>query len=181
MKTKLFVLVAALALFGFTTAETRAVSITADFSVSPNVAAPNEQVELKLVIGLSDRYLSSECATCYILGPGNMGSATITDGQGNSSLFNIGDAVGDVGRAIFDTNYTGPGNYLATYTASGSIIGALGGLPGYTGPGISLYFPYSFIGSASVLVTPLPAALPLFATGLGVLGLLGWRRKWKTI
>jgi hypothetical protein len=28
-------------------------------------------------------------------------------------------------------------------------------------------------------VTPLPAALPLFATGLGVLGLLGWRRKRK--
>jgi len=25
--------------------------------------------------------------------------------------------------------------------------------------------------------TPLPAALPLFATGLGVLGLIGWRRK----
>jgi hypothetical protein len=25
--------------------------------------------------------------------------------------------------------------------------------------------------------TPLPAALPLFATGLGVMGLLGWRRK----
>src|SRR5262249_11343595 len=29
------------------------------------------------------------------------------------------------------------------------------------------------------LATPLPAALPLFATGLGVLGLLGWRRKKK--
>jgi len=27
--------------------------------------------------------------------------------------------------------------------------------------------------------TPLPATLPLFATGLGVLGLLGWRRKKK--
>jgi hypothetical protein len=27
--------------------------------------------------------------------------------------------------------------------------------------------------------TPLPAALPLFGTGLGVLGLLGWRRKRK--
>ena len=27
--------------------------------------------------------------------------------------------------------------------------------------------------------TPLPGALPLFATGLGVLGLLGWRRKRK--
>jgi hypothetical protein len=27
--------------------------------------------------------------------------------------------------------------------------------------------------------TPLPAALPLFYTGLGVMGLLGWRRKRK--
>jgi hypothetical protein len=27
--------------------------------------------------------------------------------------------------------------------------------------------------------TPLPAALPLFATGLGALGLFGWRRKRK--
>jgi hypothetical protein len=30
-----------------------------------------------------------------------------------------------------------------------------------------------------VVATPLPAALPLFATGLGVMGLLGWRRKRK--
>ena len=29
------------------------------------------------------------------------------------------------------------------------------------------------------IVTPLPGALPLFAGGLGVLGLLGWRRKRK--
>jgi hypothetical protein len=29
------------------------------------------------------------------------------------------------------------------------------------------------------VATPLPAALPLFATGIGGLGLLGWRRKWK--
>ena len=30
-----------------------------------------------------------------------------------------------------------------------------------------------------IATTPLPGALPLFATGLGVLGLLGWRRKRK--
>jgi len=37
------------------------------------------------------------------------------------------------------------------------------------------------IGSWEVSIhpTPLPAALPLFATGLGALGLLGWRRKRK--
>ena len=32
---------------------------------------------------------------------------------------------------------------------------------------------------ASTSATPLPAALSLFASGLGTLGLLGWRRKWK--
>ena len=39
----------------------------------------------------------------------------------------------------------------------------------------------SYIGldNVSVTATPLPAALPLFATGLGALGLLGWRRKRK--
>jgi hypothetical protein len=31
----------------------------------------------------------------------------------------------------------------------------------------------------SVTAVPLPATLPLFATGLGALGLLGWRRKKK--
>ena len=31
----------------------------------------------------------------------------------------------------------------------------------------------------TVTETPIPAALPLFATGLGALGLLGWRRKRK--
>jgi len=35
--------------------------------------------------------------------------------------------------------------------------------------------------AAAAAATPLPAALPLFATGLGALGLLGWRRKKKAV
>jgi hypothetical protein len=35
------------------------------------------------------------------------------------------------------------------------------------------------VGLADVSPTPLPAALPLFATGLGGLGLLGCRKKQK--
>ena len=35
------------------------------------------------------------------------------------------------------------------------------------------------VNSLSISATPLPAALPLFATGLGALGFLGWRRKRK--
>jgi len=37
----------------------------------------------------------------------------------------------------------------------------------------------NFTVNGDVFTTPLPAALPLFATGLGALGLLGWRRKRK--
>jgi hypothetical protein len=37
----------------------------------------------------------------------------------------------------------------------------------------------SFPIATMVSTTPLPAALPLFATGLGAMGLLGWRRKRK--
>ena len=37
---------------------------------------------------------------------------------------------------------------------------------------------FQIIGN-NVSATPLPAALPLFATGLGAFGLLGWRRKRK--
>jgi hypothetical protein len=36
-----------------------------------------------------------------------------------------------------------------------------------------------YISGADVSAVPLPAALPLFATSLGALGLLGWRRKRK--
>jgi hypothetical protein len=37
------------------------------------------------------------------------------------------------------------------------------------------------VSDAVINPTPVPAALPLFATGFGVLGLLGWRRKRKTV
>jgi hypothetical protein len=43
-------------------------------------------------------------------------------------------------------------------------------------------FPTSGFWTATfptVTATPLPASLPLFATGLGVIGLFGWRRKRK--
>jgi hypothetical protein len=37
----------------------------------------------------------------------------------------------------------------------------------------------SDVATFTPVITPLPAALPLFATGIGALGLLGWRRKRK--
>lgn len=39
--------------------------------------------------------------------------------------------------------------------------------------------PIAFLDSSSSGAVPVPAALPLFASGLGVIGFLGWRRKRK--
>jgi len=59
-----------------------------------------------------------------------------------------------------------PGTYIWTWGAAAA--------PTLDGPALN-----SFTLQIVAPTVPLPAALPLFATGLGVLGLLGWRRKRK--
>jgi hypothetical protein len=56
---------------------------------------------------------------------------------------------------------------------NGAICQASGPIVAYDAPVV--------VGTWEVTIseTPLPAALPLFATGLGALGLFGWRRKRK--
>jgi hypothetical protein len=67
--------------------------------------------------------------------------------------------------------YTMNGRNNIWFTAVGESFGA-SSPPSITNTTISL---------VSTPLTPLPAALPLFATGLGALGLLGWRRKRKDV
>ena len=64
--------------------------------------------------------------------------------------------------------------YLA-FPDGGNVVNSFDGILPGGGPQIG-------IGSFLVAdATPLPAALPLFVTGLGALGLLGWRRKRKAV
>jgi hypothetical protein len=89
----------------------------------------------------------------------------------------------------------GPGTYwveLIGTSCGGGGVGNCGSwegqaaspLPRYEQDGVILSPPNGNLsirvfGDPAVVVTPLPATLPLFATGLGVMGLLGWRRKSK--
>ena len=68
----------------------------------------------------------------------------------------------------------------STSTYDNTTLANLGVTPGtyeWTwGSGVDQSFTLDIVAPSAV---PLPAALPLFATGLGVIGLFGWRRKRK--
>jgi uncharacterized protein (TIGR03118 family) len=100
---------------------------------------------------------------------------------GNFSSNNISAFALNPATGVFDfagiIPIAGPGGLLALEFGNGGN----GGSPN------TLYFTDSLTIEAAaadglfgaIEPTPLPAALPLFATGLGALGLLGWRRKRK--
>ena len=72
-------------------------------------------------------------------------------------------------------NNLASGSVTVSLTLQGPGLGVLGTTPFN---GAALDFSTITIDTVGA-VTPLPAALPLFATGLGALGLFGWRRKRK--
>ncbi len=63
------------------------------------------------------------------------------------------------------------GSFNVTATGSDTLTIGFQDNPGYIA--------FDNVSVTSVSATPLPAALPLFASGLGGLGLLGWRKKKK--
>jgi hypothetical protein len=71
------------------------------------------------------------------------------------------------GGLPFLVNFADANNINLNYTGTSFTFTAVTGGPDY------------YVSALAFDPTPLPAALPLFATGLGALGLLGWRRKRK--
>jgi len=80
--------------------------------------------------------------------------------------------------------FLGPGTFNALVsTLTGETVQGGGGNIAFNGstlatPQIDLTYTFEIAGPNGS--TPIPGALPLFATGLGALGLFGWRRKQKT-
>jgi hypothetical protein len=115
--------------------------------------------------GSSTAQITAVTFTGFIMPFGNSpGPYNFTDVSGLQSL-------------LTTANYTGSGN-IGVFVSLFNFFAAPGSAPATwtgDGPGQGLTLVYDYTPAA----TPLPAALPLFATGLGALGLLGWRRKRK--
>jgi hypothetical protein len=78
-------------------------------------------------------------------------------------------------------NLAGVGIVTCSFTTTGGegLSNCAGGGPHDAGGSQGSAGVFNDPGTWTVTTTPLPAALPLFASGLGALGLLGWRRKRK--
>jgi hypothetical protein len=121
-----------------------------------------------------------------LIGPTNFGSGldrVADDGSGDLR----GDLVGICGvcTSLFVPKlYVSETALSGTSTYANRTFKSLGVTPGtykWTwGTGADQSFTLE-VGEAAVIATPLPATLPLSATGLGALGLLGWRRKRKGV
>jgi hypothetical protein len=73
---------------------------------------------------------------------------------------------------------------FTTSPSSNSLIGLTDGtiIAGTVYQGVSNFPVFSSLGgSIFIVANPIPAALPLFASGLGAMGLFGWRRKRKNV
>jgi len=95
-----------------------------------------------------------------------------------------GPHVGDQNSRIFTNGQTGgigqdSGLLQEIISITGGITFSDDQGKTFLGTSTGLAGVWSF--GADAIVTPIPTALPLFATGLGVLGLMGWRRKRKQI
>jgi hypothetical protein len=155
-------------------------TITATDQGSGTDSAGSGHYEEYLVTGVTGSFSSNGgLAHTTITGPAPAGAYEFNDnlvfyntGSGAADLDGVGFALGTyLGSPLygdfvcqFTTAFTCQLNYESGFGGTVHNTGTIG-TPGD-----------EFILSA---VTPLPAALPLFATGLGAMGLFGWRRKRK--
>jgi len=142
------------------------------FSIStvPATAAPFTNLVMQGQVGsdydfnLKTVLLGINCKnfpTCTILTPAYDDlNIAFADG-GNLSSFTGGPL--DPGNSFIEINTVGLDATDNYYDLTGTLVSSGG----------------AFAGPTYVAATPLPATLPLFATGVGALGLFGWRRKRK--
>jgi hypothetical protein len=121
--------------------------------------------------------------------------------SGNLSAWDITTTFGGSGffGAVYDSTLPGTPVFglagdttIEVINASGNVLSlffsksfSLGGFDPISGLGFECLedpcFDHRYVMGGQAQATPLPPALPLFASGLGVMGWLGWRRKRKGI
>jgi hypothetical protein len=114
----------------------------------------------------STAFISGDTSDDITLGTASLGTCSSPLAAGGTCTASISFSV-DNGTGETDGD-SGVTQLTANFTTAASNVN--------TGP---LFTTITVTDPAVTPATPLPATLPLFASGLGALGLLGWRRKRK--
>jgi hypothetical protein len=142
------------------------------FGVSSNLILAGEQSIVDVQLGLS-------FDAGFFFAAFTGGNVTLFSGDGQSQLFDIGSGgtFRDFSQAF---TYSDPGSYFANFTASYTANEfAQTCVPGGGCVTTSVGIGGQLNGGTAVVVepTPLPAAFPLFASGLGLMGWFARRKK----
>jgi hypothetical protein len=99
----------------------------------------------------------------------------------NGPVFTVlsGNSFGSVTDVVVNNPDCVPCTPITAYVSGNSLFINWEGAGGGVGDTITVDFSVGGSVVSPNAVTPLPAAFPLFATGLGAIGLFGWRRKRK--
>jgi hypothetical protein len=123
----------------------------------------------------------NEGSDTFVLQPGVGNDVTILGTQTSATatgLFFNFSGTGIVGLTF--TSAASPSNVFLCFGLAGTCLAGIGDGIVFGGGAFSGFQIHTESGLVEIAqATPLPAALPLFASGLGALGLLGWRRKRK--
>jgi hypothetical protein len=114
-------------------------------------------------------------------GPSAFGPASFSSSANSGSGDTVGAYAGILSYLLVPHGYASDSALADSSTYLGATLVSLGVTPGtYVWTwGLGADQSFTLEIGPTPLQTPLPAALPLFASGLGALGLLGWRRKRK--
>jgi hypothetical protein len=135
---------------------------------SVSIISNTRRDTLTYTFTLNDRHNS---LTEVFLDAGPGGTARHDLGSTTNSLGTFTDSFAAHGRQ-FSITFNGTDVANSTLGLAEAMYGGVLTTKGLFGDGAPLT-----LGDP----TPLPAAFPLFATGLGAVGLLGWRRKRKSV
>jgi hypothetical protein len=150
-------------------------ALTFQFSFNNDVNNdPAQSLVVGIISGLQDNLANQFAPSVQVTSnPAGFGVGEYASPSTTANLFSVSGGV--LTSADF-VDYGGfPPNVTCCTLAFNLALG-LAGLSDHTGSAFANSTNLTFTAIAE---TPLPAALPLFATGLGALGLLGWRRKKK--
>lgn len=175
-------------------------------SPDPVVAGRSAALDLQLTLVADPGYFNAQITGGSVTFSSGFGTSDTIAIAGNSTFADASATFtyADVGN--YSPGFSAIVDYAEEYTALGvvgyrsvildyyiAIVGAYrcglsicyeraalpeyGSIPEYGDYTVSSTNQQTLTGSADLIVTPVPATLPLLGAGIGALGLLGWRQK----